>query len=75
MTETVDDPRVSQLSTVGLVCELCRRVGLEPDDVRQLKLTPSKLTAHVYKRNPDGRKYLGVGGEPAIEIWEVQLRP
>jgi len=53
---------------------MCRRVGLEPDDVGQLTITPTKLTAIVYKRNTDGHKYLGADGEPAIETWEVSLR-
>lgn len=74
-TETVLDPRVSQLTAADLVAALCRRVGLEPGDVGELRVTPSKLTATVFKRNGLGHKYLGDDGRPAVETWEVSLRP
>ncbi len=74
-TQTVEDPRLSQLNVNALAAAICRRVGLEPEDVRELWIRPTKLTATVYKRNGDGRKYLGADGEPATETWEVALRP
>lgn len=70
-----EDPRLSQLSVTGLVSAICRRVGLEPNDVGELRITPFRLTATVYKRNGDGVKYLGDNGKPATETWEVALRP
>lgn len=72
MRETT--PRIQEMSAADLVSALCVRVGLNPTDVGELRITPRKLTARVYKRNANGQKYLGSDGEPAIEIWEVQLR-
>jgi hypothetical protein len=40
------------------VAEICRRLGLEPADVAELRIRPREVIATVHLRNDEGRKYV-----------------
>ncbi len=53
--------------------ELCRRLGLSPQDVGEIIFRPSTVIATVYKTNGGGKKYVEVDGEIASEIREFEV--
>lgn len=58
----------------GPVKTICQRLGLEPNLVAKLTLTPSTATAVVYKLREDGAKYIDETGEAAVETHTYRVR-
>ncbi len=52
------------------LAEICGRLGLEPELVGKLVITPVKVTATVYKRNEDGKKYIDAATLMAAAVEE-----
>jgi hypothetical protein len=72
---TDGDDTYDRLPVVNLACAICRRVGLDPDDVAELRIRPRRMVAIVYRRNDDGHKYIDGHGRPATDVWEFLLEP
>ena len=52
------------MSVQARVRALCLELGLLPELVARLELTPRQVVATVFKTNAEGRKYLLEDGEP-----------
>lgn len=47
------------------VFALCRSLGADPDDVRDITVTPSEVTVTTYLRNAEGQKYFDEAADDA----------
>jgi CO/xanthine dehydrogenase Mo-binding subunit len=54
------------------VSEICRRLKLDPDDVREIVLRPTQATVTLYRRRR-GQKYLQAG-EAAVKTRTFAIR-
>ena len=55
------------------IWEICRRVGVDPEQVAELNLTPAVLTVTVFKRNDNHRFYVEDDGEIAKEVLTFEI--
>jgi hypothetical protein len=55
------------------VSGICSQLGIEPALVRRLDVTPTSVTAEVYKRNEQGSKYVDEDGEAAVEHFQFDV--
>lgn len=56
------------------IYELSNRLGLEPNNVREIIFRPRSATAVVYLNNENGHKYVDPQtGEPATETLEFEV--
>lgn len=56
------------------IYELANRLGLEPNDVREITFRPRSVTATVYPLNDQGSKYVNPDtNDPATETLEFEV--
>lgn len=53
---------------------LCAALGLDPEVVKTITLTPTSATVVAYKRNKRGKKYIQRNGAPAMYAREFKVR-
>ncbi|MFC3238239.1 hypothetical protein ACFOL3_34520, partial [Streptomyces nitrosporeus] len=53
--------------------DICRRLGLDPSTVRELRIGINELTATLYLTNPDGHK-IRYGDGPATTVVTIPIR-
>lgn len=57
----------------ALVAAICETAGVDPHHVREITITPRRLTIALFKTDGDGRKYFA-GDIPASEIHHFAVR-
>lgn len=69
---TVQLPPVPDHVTRDTLRDICRTLGLDPGDVRELKLGVNELTATLYLCGHDGHK-LRYGDGPATTVVTIPI--
>jgi hypothetical protein len=54
-------------AAMELINDVCERLGLDPNFVRSIEITPRAIDVEVYLQNNEGAKHIGPDGRVATE--------
>ncbi|MFH9134427.1 hypothetical protein [Streptomyces sp. NPDC017524] len=69
---TVQLPTIPERITRDTVRDVCRLLGLDPGNVRGIRLGINEMTATLYLNSPDGHK-LRYGDGPATTVVTIPI--
>ncbi|WP_228989427.1 hypothetical protein [Streptomyces sp. DH8] len=69
---TAQLPLIPERITRDTLRDICRLLGLDPGDVRDIRLGINKMTATLYLSSPDGRK-IRYGEDAATTVVTIPI--